>query len=119
MFHELTVGAVIMLVCAWGCGAIFYLIGRHADRSQKPIHFWSGSAIDPCRVSDVSAYNHENALMWKRYSIPYWISGILSCFGAVSKDFVIAATAVLFLACFPGLFFLIRKYRKIEKTYIH
>ena len=110
--------AVIMLICTWGCAALCWFIGCHADKSEKPAHFWAGSEIDPSCVTDIAAYNHANALMWKRYSVPYWISGMLSCFGVVSDAFTIAGAAVLFIACFPGLWFLIQKYRKIEKTYI-
>ena len=118
MFGKNIAGVVIMLVCSWGCAALFYFIGRFADKNQKPIHFWAGTQIDPRHVSDIAAYNHESAVMWKLYSIPYWLAGFLSCFGVVSDAFTIAGASVLFIACFPGLWFLIQKYRKIEKTYI-
>ena len=118
MFGEQTVGLIVMLVCAWGCGLLFYLIGRFADKSLKPVHFWAGSEIDSRRVSDIAAYNHENAVMWKLYSIPYWLAGFLSCFCYISDAFTIAGAVMLFLACFPGLFLLIRKYRQIERNYI-
>ena len=107
MFGKNIAGVVIMLVCSWGCAVLFYFIGRFADKNQKPIHFWAGTQIDPRHVSDIAAYNHESAVMWK-----------LSCFGLISEVFIIAGAAVLFIACFPGLCFLIQKYRKIEKTYI-
>lgn len=112
------VGLIISLLCSWGCGTLFFLIGLRADKCQKPVNFWAGSEIDPCRVSDVAAYNHENAVMWKLYSIPYWLSGILFALDAVSPVFTVTGAAALFSACFPGLLILIRKYRQIEKTYI-
>lgn len=118
MDGEQTIGMIIMLVCSWGCGAIFYFISHFADKSPKPIHFWAGTEIDPRRISDVAAYNHANAVMWKLYSIPYWLAGFLSCLCFISEAFTIAGASMLFLACFPGLFFLIRKYKQIEKTYI-
>ena len=118
MFGELTAGAVIMVFCAWGCGAIFYFIGRNADKSGKPAHFWAGSEIDPRNVSDLPSYNHANAVMWKCYSIPYWISGLLSCFAFISEAYISAGAVMLFLACLPGIPLLIRKYRQIEKTYL-
>lgn len=118
MLHELTAGTMIMLVCTWGCAALFWFIGRHAQRTEKPAHFWAGTEIDPSQISDIAAYNHANARMWKWYSVPYWISGIVSCFGFLGNAYIIAGAAILFLACFPGLYFLIRRYRKIERAYI-
>lgn len=118
MDAEQTIGTIIMLFCSWGCGAIFYFIGRHADRSHKPAHFWAGSEIDSRRISDVAAYNHANAVMWKLYSIPYWLAGILSCFCFVGEVFTIAGAVMLFFAALPGIPLLIRKYRQIEKTYL-
>lgn len=118
MSGEQIVGLIISLLCSWGCGALFFLLGLRAEKCRKPVNFWAGSEIAPCRVSDIAAYNHENAVMWKLYSVPYWVSGILFALDAVSLAFTIAGAVVLFSACFPGLLILIRKYRQIEKNYI-
>lgn len=118
MSGEQMVGIVIFLLCTWGCGFVFLLIARHADRCSKPVNFWAGQEVDPHRVSDIAAYNHENAVLWKGYSIPFWLSGALFVFGVVNNAFSIAGIIVLFSTCFPGLLLLIRKYKQIEKTYI-
>ncbi|MBR4290386.1 MAG: hypothetical protein IKT52_07080 [Oscillospiraceae bacterium] len=118
MNGEQTVGTIIMLLCSWGCAVLFYLIGRFADRSRKPVHFWAGTKIDPRRISDVEAYNHANAAMWKLYSVPYWLAGVLSCFGLLSEVFIIAGMVMLFLACVPGIPLLIREYKQIERIYV-
>lgn len=111
-------GIVIMIACCWGSAGLFFGIGVWANRRKTPMHFWAGTQIDPGTVSDISAYNHANSIMWKVYSVPYWISGCLSLFQGLSDWFAIASAAVLVLACFPGLLILIRHYRKIENKYI-
>ena len=111
-------GLIIMSVCCFGCGLLFFGIGVWADKSNKPIHFWAGTKIDPEKVSDISGYNHACALMWKAYSIPYWGCGILSCMDGINRIFSIASAVLLFLACIPGVFGLVWQYTKIEKRYI-
>ena len=105
-----------MVVCCWGSAALFYGIGVWANRRKTPMHFWAGTELDPKTVSDIPAYNHENAVMWKLYSIPYWIAGALSLFQA--QWCAIAALILMVLACFPGLLILIRHYRRLEAKYI-
>ena len=112
------IGAVIMAVCCFGCAALFYGIGVWAERREKPVHFWSGSTVDPAKVTDIAAYNHANALMWKLYSVPYWLSGMFGCLGCFSKACFYISLAFLGFACLPGIVLLVRQYLKIEKKYI-
>ena len=116
MTGEAIVGTVIMVVCCMGCGAVFFGIGVWANRRKTPMHFWAGTELDPKTVSDIPAYNHENAVMWKLYSIPYWLAGVLSLYQA--QWCAIAALILMILACFPGLLIMIRHYRKLEAKYI-
>lgn len=118
MSGESIIGVIISVLCSWGCASLFFTIGLFAEKSQKPAHFWAGSTIDPKRVSDIPAYNHENAAMWKWYSVPYWISGVLFLLGICGSAFTLAGAVVLFIACIPCLPLLIFHYRKIEKKYI-
>lgn len=118
MTNEQFAGTIVGLVSYWGSAALFYGIGVWASRSKNPVNFWAGTKLDPQRVSDVTAYNHENAVMWKIYSVPLWLAGALSIFDFVSQAFAIAGLALAGLACFPGLVILIRHYRKIENKYI-
>ena len=80
--------------------------------------FWSGTTVDPEKVWDLKGYNHANAVMWKCYSIPYWLAFVLSCLGFLGEIYVMAAAVLLGAACVPGLVFLIWRYRVIEKKYI-
>lgn len=111
-------GTVIMVVCCWGCAALFFGIGVWANRRKTPMNFWAGMEIDPKTVSDIPAYNRENAVMWKVYSIPFWIAGALSLLAGWANWCEIAALILIGLACFPGLLLLIYHYRKIESRYI-
>ena len=112
-------GASTIAICCFGCAVIFYGIGIWADKAKKPVHFWAGTKVDPLKVTDISGYNRANAVMWKVYSIPYWLAGLIGCFGYLGDIFALIATALLVLACFPGIFLLVRRYRKIEKQYMN
>ncbi len=118
MDREAVLGTIIMVLCCWGCGAIFTGIAIHARKRKEPINFWAGSKVESASVTDIPAYNLENSNMWLAYSIPYWISGGVSFFFRSGDHVVLIAVAILVLACFPGIFALIRHYKKIEKKYI-
>ena len=110
-------GAIIMAICCFGCALTFLGIGVWASKSNKPVHFWAGTDVPVEKVTDVLAYNRANALMWKIYSIPYWLSGAVGSLGFFGDIFTIASAILLFLACFPGIFLLVRRYRKIEEQF--
>ena len=112
------IGLIIMVICCWGCGAIFYGLGMYAERSPKPVSFWSGTEIDPKWVWDIPAYNHACSVMWKWYSAPWFLSGMLAIFGGWGDAFSIASLVVMLIAAFPGIWILIRHYGKIEREYI-
>ena len=53
MDNENLIGAIIMAVVCFGCGALFFGLGAYAEKAEKPMHFWSGSTVDPKRISDL------------------------------------------------------------------
>lgn len=106
------IGLAIMLICCWGCAALFLGIGLWADRRKTPMNFWAGTEIQPQSVSDIPSYNHANARLWMAYSVPFWLAGVCAFFSDI------LAGGILLLACFPGLLLLIRGYRGIEKKYV-
>ena len=118
MDNEAIIGTVIMLLCCWGCAGIFLGIGLCGEKRRTPMHFWAGSKIDPHSVSNISAYNRENALMWKWYSIPYWIAGICPLLGRGEDWAYMVSVGALFLATVPGLPILIKNYNRIARKYI-
>lgn len=102
---------IIWLICTWGCAALFTGFSLYARRLKKPMWFWSGSEVPSYKIKDIPAYNKANGIMWSRYSVPFWISGI-SFFW-----YRIFAVVLLVLACTVGIIWLIRYYEKISKKY--
>ena len=102
---------VTMLASCWGSALLFLAIGIWADRRKTPMHFYSGVPIDPKSITDVQGYNRQEGKMWKQYSIPYWLAGILSFWN------IGWAAIVIGLACFPGIFWLVWKHHRIRREF--
>lgn len=105
------VGRIIWWVTMFGCALLFWCIGIYAGKLEKPMWFWSGSQVDAAAITDVAAYNRENARMWKWYSLWYWAAGFAEFWNAL------AGVVILMLGCSVGIAILIRTYLKIEKKY--
>ncbi len=118
MDKENIVGAIIMALCCGLCGLTFWVIGSHAEKAIKPVNFWSGTSVDPSRVQDVLGYNHANAVMWKQFSVPFWIAAVLGILGLWGEIYIMISAILLTVACVPGLFWLIWRYKAIEKRYL-
>ena len=73
--------------------------------------FWSGVEVDATQITDVAAYNKENAIMWKRYSLWYIASGVAQIWSSM------AFAVILVLGNTLGLVLLILGYQKILKKY--
>ena len=110
--------AIVMGVCGFGCGGLFYGIGTWALKSRKPFGFWAnGKEIKAEDVSDIAAYNRACARMWKLYSIPYWLCGLGGMVTAWHPVFPIPCMIVMILACSVGIWWLVRSYERIWKQY--
>ena len=118
MDGEQIVGTIIMCIVSFGCGALFHGIGIWAQKREDPMHFYSGTTIDPKRITDIPAYNEENARMWKLYSLPYFATGVLEIAGLFEERFSIAAVISLVSAGTLGIVWLIWKYKKICDIYM-
>lgn len=118
MDREAIAGMVVILVCSWGCGALFYGIGIWAAKKKTPMHFWAGTGLDPKCITDIAAYNRENSRMWKNYSIPYWIAGVFGILGVWHVWFSALCGAVILIAGTAGIAWLIISYKRIEKKYL-
>ena len=112
------ISAIGMAFCCFGCGVLFYGLGAWAQKATKPVGFWAGKKVDAEKITDIPGYNRANGVMWKVYSVPYWLAGLLACFGVLGDGYIWASVILLFAACFPGIIFLIAAYRKIEKRHI-
>lgn len=101
----------VMVASCWICGASFLAYGLFARRYKKPIWFWSGSTVDPASIADIPAYNRANSRMWIVFSVPFWVSGLLSFW------WMMPAAVVLTVSAVGGVPVLIVVYSKILKKY--
>ena len=118
MDGELILEGIVLILCGFGCGSLFSWMSSWAKKRKDPMHFWSGSTVDPKTITDIPAYNQANARMWKRYAIPYWMTGW--CGFACFLNYKLAAVVGCVLigaASTVGILWLIWAYKRIEKQY--
>ena len=118
MGRENILGMIIMCLVSFGCGALFYGIGIWAQNTKNPMHFYSGTSLDPKMISDIPAYNAENARMWKLYSLPYFATGLLEVASVLDERLSIIALILLVTAGTIGIIWLFRRYKKICDIYM-
>ena len=104
-------GKVIFAGTCWFCAVIFFAMALWAKKRKTPMHFWSGSTVQPEEIKDIPAYNRANAIMWSIYGFCFIISGIA---GLVN---IMTGTVLLMALCLPGIVVLILAYRHIYKRY--
>lgn len=104
-------GKIIFCIISLGCGIMCYAIGAYAQKLTKPMGFWSGKEVKSTEITDITAYNKENAAMWKVYSLWYFAAGIAE----IWNEYV--ALILLVLGGTAGIFLLIRTYKKIYNKY--
>ena len=117
MDAEAILGAIVLILCGFGCGSLFFWVGSWAQKRKDPMHFYSGTTVDPKTISDVPAYNHDNARLWKQYSIPFWLCA-LCAFGSIWVEVLMKISiALLVVGCTLGSGWLVWKYSKIHAAY--
>ena len=110
-------GAIVMAICGFGCGALFFGIGVWATKRKDPMHFYSGTTVDPKTISNVPAYNRANGKMWKQFSVPFWMCGVLAI-GSLWADWcAVGYTILIFVGSIAGGVGLVLRYNKIRKKY--
>ena len=117
MNGEQIFGIILITFVNLLCAGIFYGIGMWAQKRKDPMHFYSGTTVDPRTISDVAAYNRENARMWKTYSVPFWFCSVCSVASIWVESLMKVSITVLVLSCTLGGGWLILKYHKILKAY--
>lgn len=111
-------GAILLTVCCLAAGAIFFGIGVYAGRKKGPMNFWAGEQVAPETVTDIPAYNRENAFMWKWYSLSYFLTGLCALLSIWSGDWNYVCLGVLVLGCCGGMIAVIFRYRNIRRKYL-
>ena len=118
MDGERIFGIILMTFVNLMCAGIFYGTGVWAQKRKDPMHFYSGTTVDPKTISDVPAYNLENARLWKLYSTPFWLCAGCA-FGSIWADVLMkVSVAMLVFGCTLGGVWLVCKYHKIHKKYL-
>ena len=102
---------IIGLIVDLGCAALFYSIGVYAQKSKKPMGFWSGKEVKASELTDVEQYNWENAVMWKVYSLWYVAAAVAGIWDSM------ISVIILMLSCTVGLAILIVTYKRIYNRY--
>ena len=110
-------GMIIITLCSLLCASIFYGIGVWAAKRKDPMHFYSGTSVDPRSISDIPAYNRANARMWKTFSIPFWLCAVCSILCIWDIRFSTFSIVFLVAGCTVGIGWLIRRYHRILKDY--
>lgn len=85
-------------------------IGIYAWNRKKPMWFWSGTHIKENEISDVTAYNHANGIMWIVYSLIFWMATFAGENGNIALILIVAG-------CVIGLPVLVVVYKKIYAKY--
>ena len=104
-------GKIIWYITMLGCGILFYAIGIYASKRKTPMHFWTGTKVDPSKITDIKSYNKANSVMWKLYSLWYFASAIVEIWSSI------VAIVLLVMSCTVGLALLIWHYNLIYKKY--
>ena len=117
MSGEQIFGMIIMCFVGFGCGALFFGIGYFAESSKKPIHFYSGTSVDPNTITDIPSYNRENARMWKLYSVPYWLTGVIGILSAFDERLSAICGILIGIAGTAGIGWLVLTYKRIYNKY--
>lgn len=104
---------LIFLLLLSICALSFVSIGIWALLRREPMHFWSGSTVEPSAITDVKAYNRANGIMWIACGLGYLLVGCLSLvWGALAAGIATAVWVPLSLVALIAVYHAIyRKYR--------
>ena len=102
---------IIWLVIMVPVSLLFTGLGVYAWKRKKPMWFWSGSTVKESEISDITAYNRANGIMWLAFSLLMWASTIL---GSINSK---AGGILLIAGCAIGVPLLPVVYGKIYRKY--
>ena len=93
------------------CSALLTGIGIYAWNRKKPMWFWSGKTVKETEISDITAYNHANGIMWIVYAIIYWMATFAGIWNSI------AALDLIIVGCVIGIPVLVVVYNRIYARY--
>ena len=112
------IGTIILTAFCFAGGAVFFGVGVYAGRKKGPMNFWAGEQIAPESVTDIPAYNRQNAVMWKWYSLSYFLTGLCALLSIWSRGWNYICLGTLVLGCCGGMIAVICRYRNIRRKYL-
>jgi hypothetical protein len=105
------VGRIAAFIACVMCAIPFLIIAIYNKDSKEPINFWSGDTTLKEKVKNVKAYNREMALLYKRCSIAFLITGI----GMIVMPVV--GAILLCFDCTLGIYLMYKNYKRILNLY--
>ena len=102
---------IIVVIVSWIVAFVLGAIALWAFKRNDPMHFWGGSTVKPDELTDVSAYNRANGVMWVVYAVCFFMVGIASLFNLIVAGIL---TAILCTLCAVAL---VVTYKKIYSKY--
>ena len=104
-------GGIFGAITLWLCTLLFWLIALWAYKRKTPMNFWAGVEVAPEKLTNVAAYNRENAIMWAIFGTGFFVSGVVTLFHVLAGGILIA------IICIPGIGFLFWNYKRIYNKY--
>lgn len=108
----LTTEQILFALICWICGGIFLIVSIVAYRSKRAVSFYAQMPVAENRITNIPAYNRENAVLWAAYSIPYFLIG----FVGTTTDLSISGI-LLVIVCVGSIPALILAYQRIYRKY--
>ena len=104
---------IIWLIIMVPVSLLFTGLGVYAWKRKKPMWFWSGSTVEESEISDISAYNKANGIMWIVFSAILWISTIFGSLNMKIGGITLIVGCILGAPALPVVYG--RIYRKYKK----
>ena len=100
-------------VTCWLCSLIIGACAIWIAKRRKPIHFFTGTTVEPEEITDIPAHNRANALMWTVYAACFVVVGIISL---LNSTVGLVLMLVLFIPCIIPMYIIHKqiynKYRR-------
>lgn len=103
---------ILWLIIMIPVSLLFTGIGIYAWRRKKPMWFWSGSTVTESEISDITAYNRANGIMWLAFSLLMWVSTILGNTHRKEGGILLIAACIIGVPILPIVYG--RIYRKYK-----
>lgn len=104
-------GKIICFMCCFILALILFFIAEIGKNSDEPITFLSGDESLKSKLNNISEYNKEMSLLYKKCSLAVLVTG---------AGFIVMSLAGLILLaadCTVGIYFVYRCYKNILKKY--